>query len=82
MARKASAAPKGRRYDPDDDGDSHNFIAGAVKHPGLETAKAKKAGMGVQAYARKHAGDKGKAGSRARFALNMKKIANRRKHGA
>lgn len=53
------------------------FIQSAVKHPGLETAKAKKAGMGVQEYARKHAGDSGKAGQRARFAMNMKKIANR-----
>ncbi len=51
-----------------------NWIAGAVKHPGLETAKAKKAGMGVQEYAQKHAHDSGKAGFRARFAITMGKM--------
>lgn len=58
-----------------------HFIQAAVKHPGLETAKAKKAGMGVQAYAQAHKSDSGKAGQRARFAINMKKLAARRHHG-
>jgi hypothetical protein len=30
-----------------------NWIKGAIKRPGAFTAKAKKAGMSVQAYARK-----------------------------
>jgi hypothetical protein len=48
------------------------WIQGAVKHPGMETAMAKAAGMGVQEYARMHAHDPGKAGQRARFAMRMK----------
>lgn len=51
------------------------WIKGAVKHPGLETKKAEAAGMGVQEYAQKHKSDPGKAGQRARFAIQMKKMA-------
>ncbi len=47
------------------------WIQGAVKHPGLETRMAAKAGMGVQEYAMKHEHDPGKAGQRARFARRM-----------
>jgi hypothetical protein len=49
-----------------------NWIANAIKHPGAETAAAKKAGMSVQAYAQKHQHDSGKAGKRARLALTLK----------
>ena len=49
-----------------------NWIAGAIKKPGAETAAAKKAGMSVQAYAEKHKHDSGKAGKRARLALTLK----------
>jgi hypothetical protein len=49
-----------------------NWIAGAIKHPGAETAAAKKAGMSTQAYAEKHKHDSGKAGKRARLALTLK----------
>jgi hypothetical protein len=49
-----------------------NWIAGAIKHPGAETAAAKKAGMSVQAYAQKHQHDSGKAGKRARLAMTLK----------
>ena len=49
-----------------------NWIAGAIKKPGAETAAAKKAGMSVQAYAHKHAHDTGKAGKRARLAITLK----------
>ena len=52
--------------------DEKNWIAGAIKHPGAETAAAKKAGMSVQAYAQKHKHDSGKAGKRARLALTLK----------
>ena len=49
-----------------------NWIAGAIKKPGAETAAAKKAGMSVQAYAEKHKHDSGKAGKRARLAITLK----------
>jgi hypothetical protein len=51
-----------------------NWIAGAIKKPGAETAAAKRAGMSVQAYAQKHKHDSGKAGKRARLALTLKKM--------
>ena len=51
-----------------------NWIAGAIKKPGAETAAAKKAGMGVQTYAHKHAHDSGKAGKRARLAITLSKL--------
>jgi hypothetical protein len=54
--------------------DEKNWIAGAIKKPGAETAAAKRAGMSVQAYAHKHAHDPGKAGKRARLALTLKKM--------
>lgn len=46
-----------------------NFLKGAVKHPGLETKLAKAHGMSVAQYAAANKHDKGKAGERARFAL-------------
>ena len=51
----------------------------AVKRPGALTAKAKRAGMSVQAYAQKHKHDSGVRGEEARFALNAKKVAKKRK---
>jgi hypothetical protein len=51
-----------------------NWIAGAIKHPGAETRAAEKAGMSVQAYAKKHEHDPGTAGKRARLAMTLKKI--------
>jgi len=56
--------------------DAHLWMQAAVpkSHRGIFTAKAKKAGMSVQAYARKKAGAKGKLGKQARFALIAKKI--------
>jgi hypothetical protein len=51
-----------------------NWIAGAIKHPGAETAAAKRAGMSVQAYASKHQHDSGTAGKRARLAMTLKKM--------
>jgi hypothetical protein len=58
---------------------SKKWIQGAVKRPGALTAKAKKAGMGVQEYARKHAKDKGRTGQQARLARTFKKMATKRK---
>lgn len=51
-----------------------NWIAGAIKHPGAETAAAKKAGMSVQAYAQKHKHDTGTEGKRARLAITLKQF--------
>jgi hypothetical protein len=51
----------------------------AVKHPGALTAKAKRAGMSVQAYAQKHKHDSGVTGEEARFAVTAKKVAKKRK---
>ena len=50
-----------------------NFIAGAIKHPGALTAKAKAAGESTQAFATEHEHDSGTTGQQARFA----KILNR-----
>lgn len=44
-----------------------------IKRPGALTAKAKKAGMGVQAYARAHEHSPGLTGKQARFAVNASK---------
>jgi len=56
--------------------DAHLWMQPAVpkSHRGIFTAKAKKAGMSVQAYARKKASAPGKLGKQARFALIAKKI--------
>lgn len=55
------------------------WIQGAVKKPGAFTAQAKRAGKSVGEFAREEAHASGKTGQRARFALNMRKIAARRK---
>jgi hypothetical protein len=51
----------------------------AVKRPGALTAKAKRAGMSVQTYARKHEHDSGLTGEEARFAVTAEKVAKKRK---
>jgi hypothetical protein len=51
----------------------------AVKRLGALTAKAKRAGMLVQAYAQKHKHDIGVTGEEARFAGNAKKVAKKAK---
>jgi hypothetical protein len=50
------------------------WIQSAVKHPGAATRAAKREGLGVQAWARKHRHDKGVTGKRARLALTFKKM--------
>ncbi len=47
------------------------FISKAIKHPGVEKAAAKRAGMSTHAYMEKHKGDSGKAGARARLGLRL-----------
>ena len=56
-----------------------NWIKGAIKRPGAFTAKAKKAGMSVQAYARKVLKKGSKASTltkqQARLAQTFKRMA-------
>lgn len=58
-----------------------NWIQGAIKHPGAETAAAKKAGKSVGEYAQEHKSDSGTAGKRARLAITLRKLAKSRKKG-
>ena len=51
--------------------DEANWIAKAIKKPGVEKAAAKKAGMSTHAYMEKHKHDSGKAGKRARLGLTL-----------
>jgi hypothetical protein len=48
-------------------------ITESIKRPGALTAKAKRAGMTINAYARKHKGDKGLTGQQSRYYLNVLK---------
>jgi hypothetical protein len=50
-----------------------HFIAGAIKHPGALTRKAKAAGMSINAYAEAHKHDPGQTGRQARFYLGVLK---------
>lgn len=60
-----------------------NWIQGAVKRPGAFTAKAKKAGMSVQAYAAKVSANPKAYDARtvkqANLAKTFKKMAGKRK---
>ena len=49
-----------------------NWIAGAIKHPGALTRKAKAAGESTAAFANKHAKDKGTTGKQARLAKTLR----------
>ncbi len=51
-----------------------NWIAGAIKHPGVERAAAQRTGMSTHAYMEKHKHDAGKSGSRARLGLTLSKM--------
>ena len=50
------------------------FIAGAIRHPGALTKKAKAAGESPMAFAAEHKGDKGTTGKQARLALTLRKM--------
>lgn len=54
------------------------WIAGAIKHPGAFTAKAKKAGMSVQGYAREKKGSSGTLGRQARLAMTLSHLSHKR----
>ena len=51
-----------------------NWIAGAIKHPGAETAAAKRAGKSTHEYMVEHKNDSGTAGKRARLGLTLSKM--------
>lgn len=51
-----------------------DFIRKAIKHPGAETAAAKRAGESVHQYAEAHKHAKGTAGKRARLALTLESM--------
>lgn len=53
---------------------AQNWIQGAIKKPGSLRNAAKRSGMSTAAYARKHKGDAGKTGKRARLALTLMKM--------
>lgn len=48
------------------------WIKGAIKHKGALTRKARAAGMGVMAFARKMKGAKGTTGKQARLAITLR----------
>ena len=50
-----------------------NFIKGAIKRPGALTAKAKAAGMSIDAFARAHQHDGDLTGQQSRFYLKVLK---------
>lgn len=50
------------------------WIAGAIKHPGVFSAAAKRAGESTHQYAEEHKGDKGTLGKRARLAITLGKM--------
>lgn len=54
------------------------FIQKAIKHPGALRKAAASAGMSTAAYAKKHAGDSGTTGRRARLAMTLSKLRKRR----
>ena len=51
-----------------------HWIAGAIKHPGALTRKAKAAGESPMEFAREHKGDKGTTGRQARLAITLRKM--------
>jgi len=58
-----------------------DFMAGAVKHPGVVKARAAAEGMTVHAWAVKHRNDPGVWGKRARLALVFEQEARNKSRG-
>lgn len=54
--------------------DGGKWIQGAIKHPGAFTAKAKKAGKSVAAFAKEKASAPGALGKQARLAQTLRKM--------
>lgn len=49
-----------------------HWIAGAIKHPGALTRKAKAEGESPMEFAREHKSDKGTTGRQARLAITLR----------
>lgn len=56
-----------------------NFIQDAIKKPGAETKAAKKSGETTHQYMESKKNAPGKAGQRARFGLELEKMAKKKK---
>jgi hypothetical protein len=56
---------------------ARKWIKGAIKRPGAFTAKAKRAGMSVQQYARKVLGRGSKADARTKRQANLANLLRR-----
>lgn len=54
------------------------WIAGAIKHPGVEKAAAKRAGESTHEYMEQHKNDSGTAGKRARLGLTLSRMAKKK----
>jgi hypothetical protein len=54
------------------------WIKKAIKRPGAFSAKAKRAGMSTQAYARKMRHAKGRTGKQARLAITLGRLRKRK----
>lgn len=54
------------------------WISGAIKHPGVEKAAAKRAGLSTHAYMEMHKDDSGKSGARARLGLRLSAMARKK----
>jgi len=54
------------------------WIQKAIKRPGALKAKAKRAGMGVQAYAHAHSKGSSRTARQSRLAITLKRISRRR----
>jgi hypothetical protein len=57
-----------------DRGHNVNWIAGAIKHPGALSAKAKRADDSPMQYARSHQHASGTTGRQARLAVTLSKL--------
>lgn len=57
---------------------SKHWIKGAIKHPGVEKAAAKKAGESTHEYMEDHKDAPGKAGARARLGLRLSRMARKK----
>jgi len=55
----------------------HNWIKGAIRHPGAETRAAKRAGESTHDYMEKHKNSGGVAGKRARLGLTLSRMSKR-----
>lgn len=55
-----------------------HWIAGAIKHPGVEKAAAKKAGESTHEYMEAHKDAPRKAGARARLGLRLSAMARKK----